>query len=130
MDNRPMISIVDDDESMRDAAASLIRSAGYVPKAYPCARDFLESEHVRESACLIADIQMPGMTGLELHGELIRSGNEIPTILITAFPDEKMRERALRAGVVGYLAKPFTDSELLTCIESALTPGDTRRNQS
>jgi FixJ family two-component response regulator len=130
MDKRPMISIVDDDESMRNAAASLMRSAGYAPRAFPSAEEFLNSEHVHDTACLIADIQMPGMTGLELHREIVQSGNPIPTVLITAFPDEQTRERALAAGVVGYLTKPFADNELLVCIQSALELGETRRQCS
>ena len=130
MEKRPMITIVDDDESMRDATASLIRAAGFAPHAYPCADDFLKSGDVHETDFLIADVHMPGMSGLELYGTLRKAGNAIPTILITAYPDDKVRERALAAGVICYLTKPFNASELLACIEAALQLGDTRREKS
>jgi len=126
MDDCPMISIVDDDESVRDATANLIRSAGYAPKVFPCASDFLGSEDVRSTDFLIADVQMPGMTGIELHHRLVDAGVRIPTILITAYPDARMRERAFRSGIVAYLTKPFDEGELLQCIERVLQPGDTR----
>lgn len=126
MDKKKMISIVDDDESVRDATASLVRAAGYAPQAFPCAADFLNSEAVPRTDFLICDVQMPGMTGLDLFDALIDAGRRIPTVLITAYPDEKSRTRALRAGVVGYLTKPFDEAELLDCIQSALEPGDTR----
>jgi len=121
-----MISIVDDDKSVRDATVSLMRAAGYEPEAFCCAQDFLASERVRRTDCLIADVQMPGMSGIELHGELVQSGNAIPTVLITAHPNEKAKARALAAGVVCYLSKPFELNELLDCIQTALEPGDTR----
>ncbi|MEI9899935.1 MAG: response regulator [Hyphomicrobium sp.] len=84
-----MISIVDDDESVRDATASLMRAAGYAPKAFPCATDFLNSADVKETKFLIADVQMPGMTGIELHDRLVGAGMRIPTVLITAYPDAR-----------------------------------------
>jgi FixJ family two-component response regulator len=130
MDDRLMISIVDDDESVRDATASLMRSAGYKPKAFRGAHDFLTSGHVGETDFLIADVQMPGMSGIELHGSLVSSGKRIPTILITAYPDEKARSQALEAGVVNYLTKPFNECELLACIEAALERGDKRSNET
>ena len=130
MDKRPMISIVDDDESMREAIISLMRAAGYEPEAFPCARDFLDSGQVLRTDCLIADVQMPGMSGIELHGKLVQSGKAIPTVLITAHPDEKARELAMKAGVVCYLAKPFNEDELLDCIQTALEMGDTRSEKS
>src|SRR4051794_38699192 len=115
-----LISIVDDDESMREAIMSVMRAAGFSPEAFPCAGDFLKSERRGRTDCLIADVQMPGMSGLELHGRLVQSGCAIPTVLITAYPDEKIRARALQAGIVCYLTKPFNESELLDCIQSAL----------
>jgi FixJ family two-component response regulator len=124
MGNRRMISIVDDDESVRDATASLVRAAGYAPRSFPCARDFLASEALPSTDFLIADVQMPGMTGLDLYAALVDAGKRIPTVLITAYPDEKSRTRALRAGVMRYLTKPFNEAELLDCIQSALEPGD------
>jgi len=130
MDKGPMISIVDDDESVRDATASLMRAAGYTPKAFPGASEFLNSDHVAETEFLIADVQMPGMTGLELHDRLRHAGRRIPTVLITAYPDARMCERAMQAGVVRYLTKPFDESELLECIQTALQSGDTRSTTS
>jgi len=115
-----VIAIVDDDESVREALTSLIRSMGYAAVAFECAEDLLKSKRRRSVSCVIADVQMPGMTGIELHDRLVASGEPIPTILITAFPDERARERALQAGVIGYLAKPFSEDELLVCIRSSL----------
>jgi FixJ family two-component response regulator len=121
-----MITIVDDDESVRDATANLMRAAGYSPQAFPCARAFLESQHVSDTDILIADVQMPGMSGLELHDALVDAGKHIPTLLITAYPDERMRSRALHAGVIGYLTKPFNESELLDTIQTVLRSVQTR----
>jgi FixJ family two-component response regulator len=118
---KPLISIVDDDESMREAIKGLMRSLGYRVEAVACAQAFLSSRHAGRTSCLIADMQMPGMTGLELHRRLLASGKPIPTILITAYPDNSVRERALAAGVIGYLSKPFEQDDLLACIRSALT---------
>src|SRR5258708_26224356 len=118
---KAVISIGDDDESMREAIKGLMRSLGYRVEAAASAQEFLSSRHVRRTSCLIADMQMPGMTGLELHRHLSASGKPIPTILITAYPDSGVRERALSAGVIGYLSKPFEEDDLLACIRSALT---------
>ena len=120
---KPLISIVDDDESMREAIKGLMRSLGYRVEAVASAQEFLSSRHVRRTSCLIADMQMPGMTGLELHHHLSASGKVIPTVLITAYPDDGVRERALAAGVSGYLSKPFDENDLLACIRSALIDG-------
>jgi FixJ family two-component response regulator len=117
---KPLISIVDDDESMREAVKGLMRSVGYRAEAVASAEEFLSSRHVRRTSCLIADVQMSGMTGLDLHRHLSASGKPIPTILITAYPDDAVRERALTAGVIGYLSKPFDENDLLACIRSAL----------
>ncbi|HKN26464.1 MAG TPA: response regulator [Roseiarcus sp.] len=115
-----VIAVVDDDESVREALTGLMKSLGYRAVAFQSAEDFLKSKRRRSAACLIADVQMPGMTGPELHDRLVVSGEPIPTILITAYPDETARARALRAGVKGYLAKPFSEGDLLECIRSAL----------
>ena len=120
MPKQPVISIVDDDESVRQALVSLMRTLGFACKAYPSAEDFLRSGRLHRTACLIADVRMPGMTGLELHRHLVASGNSIPTILITAHQDEEGRARALQAGVICYLAKPFNEDDLLGCIRAAL----------
>jgi FixJ family two-component response regulator len=115
-----MIAIVDDDEAVGEALAGLMRSLGYRAMAFRSAEDFMNSERRHEAAGLIADVQMPGMTGPELHDRLVASGNPIPTILITAFPDETAHARALQAGVKGYLTKPFAEHDLLACLCSAL----------
>ena len=118
---KPLISIVEDDESVREAIKGLMRSLGYRVEAVASPQEFLSSRQVRRTSCLIADMQMPGMTGLELYQRLSASGKPIPTILITAYPDDGVRERALSAGVVGYLSKPFEEDDLIACIRSALT---------
>lgn len=115
---KPVIAIVDDDESVREAIMSLLRAVGFTSEAYPCAEDFLTSGRLQRTSCLIADVRMPGMSGLELHRRLVLSGNPIPTVLITAHPDDGAR--ALEAGIIGYLTKPFDDDDLLGCIRSAL----------
>ena len=117
---KPQISVVDDDESMREAIRGLMRSLGYKAQAFRSAEEFLTSRQVLHTCCLIADVQMPGMTGLELHRHLVALGKTIPTILITAYPDDSVRERALGDGVVGYLSKPFDENDLLACIRSSL----------
>src|SRR5262245_3633679 len=104
---KPMISIVDDDETAREGTMDLIKSMGFVAKAFTRAEDFLNSDHLRSTSCLITDMRMSGMTGLELHSRLLESGNAIPTIVVTAFPDDRDRRRAQQAGVICYLAKPF-----------------------
>ena len=126
MPRTAVIAIVDDDHSIREALTSLVRSLGYVAMAFGCAEDLLKSKRRRSVSCVIADVQMPGMTGLELHNRLVASGEPIPTILITAFPDERARERALQAGVICYLTKPFSEDELLACIRSTLGSREAR----
>jgi FixJ family two-component response regulator len=117
---KPLISVVDDDESMREAIRGLMKSLGYTAEAFASAEEFLNSRRVPRTSCLIVDVHMPGMTGIELHRHLVASGNTIPTILITAYPDDSARQRALGDGVVCYLSKPFDENELLTCIRSSL----------
>jgi len=114
------VAIVDDDESVREGMSGLMRSLGFSVKAFSSGEGFLRSNCLRRAACLIADVQMPGMTGLELHHRLVTSGSPIPTILITAYVDEKVRAQALKAGVACYLPKPIDESKLLACIHSAL----------
>jgi len=116
----PVISIIDDDESVREGTMDLFESMGFITVGFPCAADFLSSDHVHDTSCLIADVQMPGMTGFELYNRLVGSGNIIPTILITAYPDDGDRGRALQAGVICYLVKPFNYTDLLACIRLAL----------
>jgi FixJ family two-component response regulator len=118
--NRPTVAIVDDDASVRDTTKDLLDSAGLSAATYDSAERFLQSQDVRAIRCLVADMRMPGMTGLELHGHLAAAGTPIPTILITAYPDEQVRSRALSMGVICFLAKPFSPEDLLSCIETAL----------
>lgn len=118
--SKTLISIVDDDRGFRDALTSLIRSLGYRVRAFSSAPAFLASRNVHNTSCLITDIQMPAMTGVELYSWLVESGHAIPTILVTAYPDDGVRARALSAGVVCYLSKPFNADELLACIRAAL----------
>jgi FixJ family two-component response regulator len=115
----PLISIVDDDESVREATKSLMRSLSFVAEAFPCA-DFLNSDRIERTACLIVDVQMPGLSGLDLYRRLVASGKSIPTLLITAYPDEGVRTRALNAGVLSYLVKPFSEGDLLKCLHAVL----------
>ena len=120
MRNNPTVAIVDDDESVRDTTKDLLDSAGLSAATFDSAESFLQSKNVRTIRCLVADMRMPGMTGLELHGHLAAAGTPIPTILVTAYPDERVRSRALSRGVICFLAKPFSAEDLLTCIETAL----------
>jgi FixJ family two-component response regulator len=115
-----MVAIVDDDELMRSALQGMLKSVGLPSKAFASAEDFLKSGHQRETACLIADIRMPGMSGLELQAQLNAEHYRIPTIFITAHGDTKMRMQALRAGAVEFLAKPFDDEVLLESVRAAL----------
>ena len=98
----------------------LIRANGYAAEAFEGASEFLNSDRIGRTWCLIADVRMPGMTGLELHEHLVEAGQIIPTILLTAYPDAWDRQRALRAGVICYLAKPYNQDDLLACIRSSL----------
>ena len=120
MSGSAVISIVDDDDSVRDGIADLVRSMGFSAMAFERAEHFLQSGRVDKTSCLITDKYMPGMGGLELYDRLTASGKRIPTIMITAFPEEADRSRALQGGVLCYLAKPFDDRELAACIQSAL----------
>ena len=120
LQDKSLIAVVDDDESVRKAIIRLVRSFGYDFVAFDRAEDFLTFSHRGGVGCLIADVQMPGMTGLDLHARMVAGGETTPTILITAFPDQGARTRALRAGVKCYLTKPFRDEDLQACIRSAL----------
>ena len=123
MQQVPMISIVDDDESVREATKSLVRSLGYTAATFCSAEEFLESAQVNATACLITDVQMPGLSGVELQDRLIADGNHMPVIFVTAFPDERLRGKAIKSGAVGYLTKPFSEDHLIECIDSALKGG-------
>ena len=101
----------------------LVTLLGYTVEAFASATDFLKSPLVAETDCLVADVQMPGMTGVELHKHLVEAGRAIPTILVTAYPNEAVRNRALKDGVVCYLPKPVDDDHLERCLRSALQSG-------
>jgi len=116
----PMISIIDDDPSVREATDGLVRSLGYQAVTFASAEDFLQSDRVDETACLITDVQMPGLSGVELQRVLVARGNHTPMIFITAFMEEKTRRRALDAGAIGFLGKPFDEARLIEYIETAL----------
>src|ERR1700747_3057672 len=114
------VAIVDDDELMRNALQGMLKSVGLLSQAFASAEEFLKSGQQHETACLIADIRMPGMSGLELQAHLNAEHCRIPTIFITAHGDTKMRMQALRAGAVEFLAKPFDDEVLLESVRAAL----------
>lgn len=111
-----LIAIVDDDESMRGAIKDLLESADFAAATFASAAHLLQSGQLNRISCLIADMRMPEMTGLELHQYLVASNHAIPTILMTAYPDERVRVQAIKAKVVCYLAKPFAAEELLACV--------------
>lgn len=115
-----MVAIVDDDESVRDALQGLMRSVGLTARTFASAEEFLESSEQRRTGCLISDIRMPGMSGLELQARLKATNCRIPTIFITAHGDEKMRLQALRAGAVEFVAKPFDDAALVASVQAAM----------
>src|ERR1700757_494267 len=115
-----LIAIVDDDDLIRNAVQGLLKSVGLPAKAFASAEEFLESGQQHQTACLIADIRMPGMSGLELQAKLNADHCKIPTIFITAHGDTKMRMQALRAGAVEFLAKPFDDHALIESVRAAL----------
>jgi FixJ family two-component response regulator len=114
-----LISIVDDDESIRESTKGLIRSLGYQAATFSSAEEFLQSDSVDRTACLITDVQMPGLSGIDLQRGLIAQGVRMPTIFITAFPEEETRARAMKAGALGYLSKPFSEDSLLKCLDTA-----------
>jgi len=116
----PFIAVVDDDESVREALQSLLNSMGLKAEGFASAEDFLRSAHVPATRCLILDVRMPGMGGLELQRQLAAAECPIPIIFITAHGDENTRVQALRAGAVDFLAKPFSEEALLAAVHSAL----------
>jgi FixJ family two-component response regulator len=119
----PVISIIDDDESVRVAISSLVRSLGLSACGFASAEDFLRSPDLQETACLITDVQMPGMTGIELQEVLIAQGRRMPIIFITAFPEEKIRQRLLAAGAAAFLIKPFDGQTMIKCLDTVLGEG-------
>jgi FixJ family two-component response regulator len=119
-EKRKLVAIVDDDDLVRDALDGLMKAAGFTALAFASAEAFLNSGEQQHTACLIADIRMPGMSGLELQSKLNEGHYRIPIIFITAQGDEKMRMQALRAGAVEFLTKPFHDEVLLDSVRAAM----------
>jgi FixJ family two-component response regulator len=124
MPKRSLVSVVEDDQFFRESMRRLMRSLGYRVEAFASAADFLASPHLAETACLIADVNMPAMTGIELYRHLSDAGRAIPTILVTAYPNDVDRIRAVTDGVVCYLRKPVDEQQLKRCLHAALTSGE------
>jgi len=120
MSNLPLISVVDDDESVRESLSGLIRSVGFGVMVFASAEEFLSSNRLLDTDCLILDVRMPGMSGIDLQRQLAASHTSIPVIFITAHGDEEARVRALNGGAVDYLLKPFSEEALLKAIDTSL----------
>ena len=120
MPHVPVISIIDDDASVRAATDNLLRSLGYTVYTFFSAEEFLRSAHFNDTSCVIADVQMPTMSGVDLQARLLTQGHRVPFIFITAFPEETIRARALTAGAIGFLTKPFDKLALIKCLDAAL----------
>jgi len=118
---RPLLSVVDDDEMLRESLPDLLREFGFAAQAFSSGQEFLSSDDLDQTRCLILDVAMPGMSGLDLQEELKRRGQAIPIIFITAQKDEDIRKRALRQGAVKFLYKPFSDTALLDAVNAALS---------
>ena len=124
MPETQLVAIVDDDPSFRDATQNLLQASGFSTATFASAESFLASKRRHDVSCLVTDMRMPGMTGLELCLELAASGHPIPAVLITAYPDESVRPRARKAGIRCYLSKPFSPEQLCECVRSALATPD------
>ena len=116
----PVISIIDDDESVRLATSSLIQSLGFVVRTFTSAEEFFRSSPADETACLITDLRLPGMSGIELQELLVAEGRRTPVIIITAFPEDRIRTQSLKLGAIGFLGKPFDGKALVECLDEAL----------
>jgi FixJ family two-component response regulator len=121
--DRPLLSVVDDDEMLRESLPDLLREFGFAARAFSSGQEFLSSDDVDETRCLILDVAMPGMSGLEVQEELKRRGQAIPVIFITGQKDEEIRKQAFSQGAVKFLYKPFSDSALLEAVNAALSRG-------
>jgi CheY-like chemotaxis protein len=130
LSSKTLISVIDDDEDFRATMADLVQAMGFTVEAFASPVDFLASPNARHTSCLITDVHMPRMTGTELHSHLVGLGYDIPTILITAYPDDSARTRALGQGVVCYLSKPLDVEALLGCVRSALQRSMPKDNRS
>ena len=118
--DRPLLSVVDDDDSVRESLPDLLRAFGFAARAFSSAEEFLSSDCLEQTSCLILDIAVPGMSGPDLYQELMRRGYRIPVIFITGQRDETIRARVLEQGAAGFLIKPFSDRALLSAINKAL----------
>lgn len=127
MSERSLISIVDDDQSFGDSMRRLLKALDYSVALFPSAAQFLASPQLAATACLVADIHMPEMTGVELYSHLVESGHAIPTILVTAYPDDSVKERMLTMGVECYLHKPLVEAALIDCLRTAVAHSEARR---
>jgi len=126
----PLVSIVDDDVSVREATTDLLESHGYVAAAFASAEEFLQSARLRDTSCLVTDVHMAGLSGVELQRRLINGGHRIPVIFMTAFPEEHIRVAALKWGARGFLTKPVSEEHLIGCLECALekhSPGGSKQ---
>jgi FixJ family two-component response regulator len=121
LSEQSLISVVDDDQSFRDSMRRLLKSLGYAVAVFPSAAEFLASPKLAATSCLVADVHMPEITGVELYRYLIETGHTIPTILVTAYPDDSVQERMLVEGVECYLRKPLEEAVLIGCLRSACT---------
>ena len=119
-----MISVIDDDASVRAATDNLLSSLGYLVRTFASAEEFLRSPQLHACACVVADVQMPGMSGVDLLSHMRAQGHSTPFILITAFPEDSVRDRARKAGAFGFLAKPFAAPDLIKHVEAAIGRGD------
>src|SRR4051794_26394888 len=130
MTRNSLVTVVEDDRFFRDSMRRLLASLGYSVEAFSSAADFLASPRAVDTGCLIADVHMPAMTGVELHSHLVASGYAIPTILVTAYSDDVVRARALNEGVVCYLHKPVDEKQLIRCLRAALQSGEPPEKKS
>jgi len=123
LQNAPIISIIDDDDSVRSSVRSLVRSLGLSARTFGSVEEFLQSPGLDDTSCLISDLQMPGLNGVELQRLLLAQGRRIPIIFVTAFPEEGIRMRAMESGALGFLSKPFECQSLIKLIDKALAAG-------
>jgi FixJ family two-component response regulator len=128
LSERSLVSIVDDDQSFGDSMRSLLKSLAYPVAVFPSGAQFLASPQLAYTACLVADIHLPEMTGVELYEHLLERGHAIPTILVTAYPDDRVKERMLNRGVECYLGKPLDEAALISCLRSAVAHGKANRD--
>jgi FixJ family two-component response regulator len=119
-----VISIIDDDASVREATARLIRSLGYQAALFSSAEEYLRSDRLTDSSCLITDLNMPGMNGVDLQNRLIAAGYRTPMIFMTAYFEQKVRDRVMDAGASGFLRKPFEEKSLIECLDRALNESE------